>query len=162
MKKHLHKFESMLWILIKGILYMLLLTIFMIVMGYDNIGLRRLSRTMGITMLTFVVVGLLFVNVYGTYDVGRRKSKPIIYSISLATICTDIITYLQLMIMRANTGIHEFEFRGLQLLLFAAIIQVVIIIIFSYAGNALFFLLHDPEKCCIITSSQESLDTIVY
>ena len=162
MKKHLHKFESILWIIIKVILYALLLITFMVVLGQVNIGLKRPSRTMGITILSFVVVGLLFINVYGTYDVGRRKSKPIIYSMSLATICTDVITYLQVIIMRANTGIHGFEIIGLELLLLVIVIQILTITVFSYVGNWLFFLIHEPEKCCIITSSQESLDTIAF
>ena len=95
MKTHLHKFESTLWLLIKVLLYALLLTTFIMVQRQENIGLRRLSRTMGITIFTFVIVGLLLLTVYGSFDVGRRKSKPIIYSLSLAVICTDIITYLQ-------------------------------------------------------------------
>lgn len=161
MKKHLHKFESMLWIVVKVLLYVLLLVVFMVILGKDNIGLRRLSRTMGTTILIFAIVGLLLLNVYGTYDIGRRKSKPIIYSLSLATLCTDVITYLQVMIMRANTGLHGFEIRGLELLALVMIIQIVIIIVFAYAGNALFFMMHDPERCCVITSNQESLDTIV-
>ena len=41
------------------------------------------------------------------------------------------------------------------------IVQVIIIIIFAYAGNGLFFTIHKPESCCIVTSSQESLDNIV-
>ncbi|MBQ5392235.1 MAG: hypothetical protein IIU52_00165, partial [Bacteroidaceae bacterium] len=40
----------------------------------------RPSRTLGMTMLTFVIVGLLMVAIYGKYDIGRRKNKPIIYS----------------------------------------------------------------------------------
>ncbi len=160
MRKHLHKFESIFWLIIKVVLYILLLAVFMVIMGEDNIGLRRLSRTMGITIFTFGIVGLLLLNVYGTYDIGRRKSKPIIYSLFLATLCTDGVTYLQVMIMRATTGIHEFEIRGLELLLLTIIIQVVIIIVFTYGGNYLFFMIHDPEQCCVITSCQESLDTI--
>ena len=162
MKKHLHKFESTLWLVIKVLLYSLLLITFIVVQKEENIGLRRLSRTMGITVFTFVIVGLLLLSVYGNYDVGRRKSKPIIYSLSLAVICTDIITYLQVMIMRANTNIHEFRFRGLELLPVTILVQLVIIIIFVYAGNALFFLIHEPEKCCVITSSQKSLDEIAF
>lgn len=162
MKKHLHKFESTLWLVIKTVLYVLLLTTFIMVQKQENIGLRRLSRTMGITVFTFVVVGLLLLSVYGTYDVGRRKSKPIIYSLLLAVICTDAITYLQVMIMRANTNIHEFKLRGLELLAITIVIQIIIIIVFTYAGNALFFLIHEPEKCCVITSSQESLDVIAF
>ena len=162
MKKHLHKFESTLWLVIKVLLYSLLLITFIVVQKEENIGLRRLSRTMGITVFTFVIVGLLLLSVYGNYDVGRRKSKPIIYSLSLAVICTDIITYLQVMIMRANTNIHAFKLRGTELLVVTIAIQIIIIIVFTYAGNALFFLIHDPEKCCVITSSQESLDVIAY
>lgn len=162
MKTHLHKFESTLWLLIKVLLYTLLLATFIMVQKQENIGLRRLSRTMGITIFTFVIVGLLLLTVYGSFDVGRRKSKPIIYSLSLAVICTDIITYLQVMIMRANTNIHEFKLRGIELLFVTIVIQIIIIIVFTYAGNALFFLIHEPEKCCVITSSQESLDVIAY
>ncbi len=162
MKTHLHKFESTLWLVIKLVLYSLLLATFIVVQKQENIGLRRLSRTMGITIFTFVVVGLLLLSVYGSYDVGRRKSKPIIYSLSLAVICTDIVTYLQVMIMRANTNIHEFKLRGLELLVVTIAIQIIIIIVFTYAGNALFFLIHEPESCCVITSSQESLDVIAY
>ena len=162
MKTHLHKFESTLWLLIKVLVYALLLTTFIMVQRQENIGLRRLSRTMGITIFTFVIVGLLLLTVYGSFDVGRRKSKPIIYSLSLAVICTDIITYLQVMIMRANTNIHEFKLRGIELLFVTMVIQIIIIIVFTYAGNALFFLIHEPEKCCVITSSQESLDVIAY
>ena len=162
MKKNLHKFESTLWLIIKTLLYFLLLLVFILTLGRENIGLTRPSRTLGITVSTFIVVGLLFLSVYGTYDVGRKKSKPLAYSLSLAVICTDIITYLQIMIMRANTNIHEFRFRGVKYLIFAIIIQIVIIIIFSYGGNGLFFTIHEPEKCCVITSCQESLDTIAY
>ena len=36
-----------------------------------------------------------------------------------------------------------------------------IIIVFAYGGNGLFFTIHKPESCCIVTSSQESLDNIV-
>lgn len=162
MKKHLHKFESTLWLAIKFVLYSLLLSIFIIVLGKENSGLTRLSRMLGTTIFVFVVVGLLLLSVYGTFDVGRRKSKPIIYSLSLAVICTDVIAYLQVMIMRTNTDIHEFRLRGGKLLVLAMILQILIIIIFTYAGNALFFAIHEPEKCCVITSCQESLDTIAY
>lgn len=162
MRKQLHKFESTLWLVVKAVLYLLLLQAFVVVLGRENIGLTRLSRTLGITIFTFVVVGLLFLSVYGGYDVGRKKSKPIIYSLGLATVCTDIITYFEIMIMRANTNVHEFRLRGLELLIVAILLQILIIVVFAYAGNWLFFVIHEPEKCCVITSSQESLDTVAF
>lgn len=157
----LKKFESTMWMLIKLLLYILLMVIFMLLMAQENPTLLRLSRTMGITISTFCVVGLLFLSVYGKYDVGRRKSKPIIYSLILAILFTDIVTYVQLMIMNTITTVSAFQLSSLGSLFFSFVAQAVLVIIFVYAGNALFFTLHDPEKCCVITSSQESLDCIV-
>ena len=132
MKKHLHKFETTMWLSIKFIFYILLMYAFLHVMGKDSIGLTRLSRTLGITVSTFGVVGLLFLSVYGKYDVGRRKSKPIIYSLALAVACTDVITYIQLMIMRTNQpNVYGFRFLNVSLLGIAFLVQIGIIIFFT-------------------------------
>ena len=166
MKKHLHKFETTMWLAVKAILYFSLLAIFVIVMGKESIGMTRLSRTLGITVTTFVFMGLLFLSIYGRYDIGRRKSKPIIYSLVLSVLCTDVVTYLQFMIMRTNTpsirAFRLFKPQSLALLLLIVILQIVVIVIFTYAGNGLFFKIHKPEKCCIITSSQKSLNEIAF
>lgn len=151
------------WLLIKFLLYISLLLIFLITLGKENIGLTRLSRTLGITSSTFCIVGLLFVSVYGKFDVGRRKSKPIISSYILTLLCTDVITYLQLMIMRTNLpSIRSFELRCLGLLGIAFVLQVLVVAIFTYAGNWLFFKIHEPETCCLITSSQKRVDEMVF
>ena len=163
MKKHLHKFETTMWLGIKILLYASMMASFIKIMGIESIGLTRLSRTLGITITTFMIVGGMFLSIYGQYDVGRRKSKPIIYSLSLSAVCTDIVTYLQLMIMRTNTpSIKSFRLLSPHLLALVFVVQVIIIIVFVYAGNALFFKIHVPENCCIITSSQEGLDKVAY
>ena len=163
MKKHLYKFETTLWLFVKAVLYLSMMAAFIKILGRESIGLTRLSRMLGVTILTFVVVGLLFLSVYGKYDVGRRKSKPIIYSLTLTVICADIVTYLQLMIMRTNTpDVNQFRLNSLGLLGITMVVQILIIIFFAYAGNWLFFKFHRPEKCCVITSSQDSLDEIVF
>ena len=162
MKKHLHKFETTMWLFIKILLCVTLMFSFTRILGQENIGLTRLSRMLGITVSTFVVLWYLFLSAYGRYDVGRRKSKPIIYSLSLAVFCTDVITYLQVMIMRTNSGVHEFRLRRPELLLYAFVVQILVIIVFAYGGNWLFFKIHKPEKCCVITSSQKRLDEIAF
>lgn len=162
MKKHLHKFETTMWLLIKALLCVALMFSFTRILGQENIGLTRLSRMLGITVTTFVVLWYLFLSAYGRYDVGRRKSKPIIYSLSLAVLCTDIITYLQVMIMRTNSGVHEFRLRRPDLLVFTFIVQIFVIVVFTYGGNWFFFKIHKPEQCCVITSSQERLDEIAF
>lgn len=162
MKKKIRRFESILWLVIKTVLYISIMGIFMFFLSRENHSLRALSRTLGITLSTFCVVGLLFLNVYGKYDVGRRKSKPIIYSLILATLFTDLVTYIQLMIMKTNTpDIYAFRLENISALVFAYVVQVIVIIIFVYGGNALFFRIHKPERSCVITCSQKSLDKIV-
>lgn len=162
MKEKFKRCESLLWLLTKSILYLLILGIFMGCMALNTRSLRALSRSLGITLSTYVIVGLLFLNIYGKYDVGRRKSKPIIYSLVLATAFTDVISYLQLMIMRVTTpNVFAFRFENLGLLVLAFLLQLVVIIAFTYGGNHIFFKIHPPEKCCVITSSQKSLDKIV-
>lgn len=162
MQKKIRRFESMMWILIKLILYISMMAIFILTLAPENKGLIRISRTMGITFSTYTIVGLLFLTIYGKYDVGRRKSKPIIYSMSLAVLFTDIITYAQLMVMKTITpSVSAFRFYSVGNLLLAMLLQIIVIAVFVYAGNALFFTLHKPERCHIVTASQSSLDQIV-
>ncbi len=162
MRKRIKRFESMMWMGIKILLYVILMAVFMLMMSIENKPLIILSRTMGITFSTYIIVGLLFLAIYGKYDVGRRKSKPIIYSLSLAVVFTDIVTYLQLMVMNTITpSVKAFRLSSLGILLLVILIQIAIIVGFTYAGNALFFKIHAPEKCHIVTSSQESLDAII-
>jgi hypothetical protein len=48
------------------------------------------------------VLEVSLVSIYGGYAIGRLKSKPIITSLSLATLATDLVTHLQLCIMNVN------------------------------------------------------------
>lgn len=162
MNNTIKKFNGSIRSLLGYLLYICLLITFVVVLGETNIGLSRMSRTMGITISTFTVVGILFLNVYGTFDIGRRKSKPIVHSMVLAAICTDIITYLQVMIMRTTSdNFRDFRLHDWHLLFAVVLAQLIIIIVFTYAGNWLFFAVNPPENCIIITSSQKSLDGIV-
>lgn len=162
MRKRIRRCESIMWLFIKILLYVVLMATFIVFLAPENLALVKVSRTMGITFSTYIVVGLLFLTIYGKYDIGRRKSKPIIYSMTLAVVFTDIITYVQLMVMNTITpSVRSFRLNSLKELLFAMIVQIVIIICFTYGGNALFFKIHVPEKCHVITSSQEKLDVIV-
>src|SRR5699024_5375256 len=152
MKRELKKFESTMWLMIKLVLYILLMGTFMLIMARENPTLIILSRTMGITFSTFCIVGLLFLSIYGKFDVGRRKSKPIIYSLALAVLFTDIVTYIQLMIMNTITpSIYAFRLDSIGSLILSFIVQVIIIIFFAYAENGLFFLILNPELYCTVT-----------
>lgn len=161
-KKILRKLDKSLMMIMKMALYVILMVIFFVVMSFENRPLLILSRTMGSTLLTFTIVGMLFLRIYGTYDIGRRKSKPIIYSLLLAVVFTDIVTYLELMIMNTITpDINAFRLTSLEWLLLTMLIQLIVIVLFAYGGNAIYFYLHEPESCCIIASSEDSLRRVI-
>uniref|UniRef100_UPI0040565E43 exopolysaccharide biosynthesis polyprenyl glycosylphosphotransferase n=1 Tax=Agathobacter sp. TaxID=2021311 RepID=UPI0040565E43 len=161
MKKYFRDAINSVVYIMKMMMYFCLLATFILVLGKENFALWMLSRTLGTTLLTFVIVGLLMVAIYGKYDIGRRKSKPIIYSITLATILTDVVTYLQLMIMNTiERDINAFRLTHIGELVLVMIIQVAVIVVFVYAGNWVYFCLVKPEKCCLITTKESNLEKI--
>ncbi|MFI3171841.1 MAG: sugar transferase [Eubacteriales bacterium] len=162
MDKHLLKIDATLWSFIKYMLYISLMGTFVLVSGIHIAGYNNLSRTLGVTLITYAVSGVLFLKIYGSYDIGRRKSKPIIRSLILASICTDIVTYVQVAVMMTDVpDVKAFRFNHIGLLAVVMIIQTVLILVFTYGGHGLYFALHEPERCCIITASQKSLNAIV-
>ena len=126
--------------ILKLALFVSLFGIFFGIFGINNPWLFNLNRTTGVTMLTFAVLGIALMSVYGGYAIGTQKSKPIVYSMSLAAIITDLVTHLLLLVI---------------------VLQVLVIIFFAYFGNFVYFSLEPPEKCCVISSSRQSLGNII-
>lgn len=163
MKKQLAKFINTIVILIKGVLYVFLLATFMLLFSINdtNFAILNPSRTMAVVMITFVFTLLMMTRIYGKFDIGRRKSKPIIYSVFLATMITDVITYGMLMIMKTITpDTNPFQWMDVIALFGTMLIQLLFIIGFSYGGNELFFMIIPPEKCIIITRKESDLEKI--
>lgn len=157
MRRLMKKLERTIVFGLKTCLYAVLFLSFFGIMGMDNPQLLRPSRTAAITMLTFAVSGLGMTAAYGRYDIGKRKSKPIISSIGLATVITDIVTYIELSIMNTNAANNtKFEFESIGLFCVVVFVQLIFVAAFTYGGNWLYFSINEPEKCCVITSSAES------
>ena len=53
-------------------------------------------------MSTFAVAGICFIKIYGGFAIGIKKSREIVYSVLIATVITDLITYFQFAIMLYN------------------------------------------------------------
>lgn len=145
--------------ILKLLLYAALFLAFFLLLSITNPQILRMSRTAAIMASTFIVLGLLLTSVYGHYDVGRQKSKSIIYSLTISTLITDLVTYFQLQIMNYNEANNAYlELLGVDLLLLAAafLAQLIVIIALTYLGNYLYFKLNPPERCLIVSSSPES------
>lgn len=160
--KILKKFQKTIVLLLKLLLFFCLFAIFFLIFANENEWLLHASRTTAITMLTFAVLGVALMSVYGGYKIGVYKSKPIIHSMTLATFFTDIITHLQLCIMNTNPANNPtFRYENVHLLLLVMLLQFVVIVFFAYFGNFVYFTINSPEKCCVVTSSKYALNSIV-
>lgn len=164
MKRSIKKFERSLVFLLKMTLFAsLFLTFFFSFYQFgNNWWLLRFSRTAGVTMVTFIVLGISLMSVYGGYAIGKQKSKMIVQSMILATVMTDLVTYLQLSIMNTNEhNNHIFQFESPIVFLGIIVVQIMLILVFVYFGNFVYFSMNPPEKCCVITSSQYSLNRVL-
>ncbi len=158
----LYKFQKSIVFILKTIMYILLTATFFLIFATEYEWIIHLSRTAGVTFVTFCVLETALVSIYGGYAIGRLKSKPIVMSLALATFATDIVTHLQLCIMNVNENNNDFfVYESPHLLILVMLIQGILILFFAYFGNYVYFTINPPEKCCIITSSEESLNNIV-
>jgi len=153
----MHQTKSDLFIgLMAVILYLLLGITFFACMSANNFYLRHVNRTLAITLVTYSVMTVTMHAVYGGFDVGRKKSKPVISAMIAGTVITDAVTYLELEIMNVNANYNSsIKLFGpdLLLLLLCMTIQTVIIILFVRYGNRLYFHFHPPRSCLIILGS---------
>ena len=158
----LQKAQRTIIFLIKSLMYILLTATFFVVFSTEYSWLLHLSRTTGVTFVTFCVLEVSLVSIYGGYAIGRLKSKPIVTSLSLATLVTDLVTHLQLCIMNVNENNNEFfVYESPDLLVLVMLIQFGIIFLFTYMGQAVYFGINKPERCCVITNSELALNSIM-
>lgn len=164
MRQKKSKKQQGLFLLMRILLYTFFYGSFFGMLGLNNLPLWVFSRTSGVTLITFSVLLAGTISIYGGYDIGKRKSRPVISSLAMVAVITDLITYLQLEIMNVNDA----KYRSLQLfgldfllLIGTMIMQIVFIILMTRWGNALYFSVNPPERCCIVASSQEASDHVM-
>lgn len=151
--------------LMRIVIYSCIIACFFWLMSINNFAVLTLSRTSGVTLLTYLVMIFAMNSVYGGYAVGKKKSKPVISSMSLSVIITDIITYLQLQIMNANPDHNETLILfgpDFPLLLLCIVIQVVLIIFWVRLGNNMYFRINPPQSCCVVLGPHIDKKHILY
>ncbi len=138
---------------LRAITYFGLFALFFGLLGIPNWQIRHLSRTLATMLLTWALMTVAMYAVYGGYDIGRKKSKPIISSMALGNLVVDLTTYLQLEIMNVNPDNRErltiFGEDFLWLLLII-LLQTLFLIGMVRLGNRLYFRLHHPRSCLLI------------
>lgn len=156
------KFESSLLLLTKLFMFCLCAGVFLLIYGQKYPFLLIPTRTSIVTLGVFAIMYMAMTVIYGGFDIGKRKSKPIIHSLVLSVFFTDIVAHFFMCIMNV-TLIHngKFVYEYPLLLLAIYIIQVFLIILMSYTCNDLYFSFKKPQNCIVITRRGENTDGII-
>lgn len=156
------KFESTVLFIMKLLLFCACAGVFFLIFGSKFHFMLIPTRTSFITLGVFTLVYMMMNIIYGGFDIGKRKSKPIIYSFVLSVFFTDIAAHFFMCIMNI-TVVHngKFVYDYPLLLLLTYIIQIFIIVVFTYGGNYLYFSSNKPHDSIIITRKGEQTDSII-
>ncbi|MBR2661414.1 MAG: exopolysaccharide biosynthesis polyprenyl glycosylphosphotransferase [Clostridiales bacterium] len=144
-------------------LYIILGLAFFLFLSITNIFLRNVNRTLASTLLTFSAMAVAMHAVYGGFDVGRKKSKPVISAMISGIAVTDLVTYFQLEIMNVNENYNDHLVLfgpDLLWLLLCYVVQVLVIILFVRIGNQLYFHFTPPRSCLLILGSPSQEDAL--
>ena len=149
--------------LFQCLLYGTLFLTFFLLLSITNPQIINMSRTAATTMATFAILLAVMTYVYGGYQLGARKSRSVFSSLVIAILFTDVATYLQLQIMNVNPANNDRLIlfgEDFWLLCGAVLIQLGLIYLFVTLGFHFYFKINPPQRCCIITSSQEQAEHI--
>ena len=156
------RFESSLLLLTKLFMFFLCVAVFFFLFGQKYSFLLIPTRTSIVTLGVFVIMYMAMTVIYGGFDIGKRKSKPIINSLILSVLFTDVVSHFFMCIMNV-TVVHngKFVYEYPLLLLATFVIQVFLIILMSYTCNDLYFSFKKPQNCIIVARQSEPTEGII-
>lgn len=131
----------------KIIVYGFLLLTFMLVMSRVNFALLLMTRTAVVTAGTFLVIFTIMQYVYGNFEIGFKKSKPVFLTTMISVLIANFMATLAMILM----GLVQFKLKAILApalihLIITYIIQGIIIWICAHIGNSLYFKLYDPAR----------------
>lgn len=132
---------------------------FFALFALGNPFLLVLNRTSVIVFSVFAIVYVLMTTVYGGLDIGIRKSRSIIFSMTMVLFFADIAAHFFMCIMD-YTVIHggKFVYERPHILLSVFALQVILVTAMTYLGNWLFFTFKKPQNCLMIVRQGDDYD----
>ncbi len=107
-----------------------------------------------VVLLMYLVLFVVFANLYGGFRIGINRLHEIIYSLSLAVLFTNFIMYLALsLIIRDLIVIPPF--------LLGIVYQIGAVFIMSYCCNRIYFKLYAARKMLAIFTDDEQGRTLI-
>lgn len=151
--KLIKRFYNSILFFMEALLYLGCYFIFFFLLGFDNKQLWVLSRTSVVITFTWVILIVLLTIIYGSYDVGRRKVKPIATSLILSHLMTDFAAYLLLNIMNRNDDNNKtFKIEFIGIFVAILLLHLLWILLWTNLGNAFYFSIKEPHSTLLVLS----------
>lgn len=137
--------------LYKTLVYAILLFTFMFVMRRANYALWQPTRTSAVTAGSFAIVLMLMQSIYGNFEIGHKKSKPVFLNSMISVLIADLVAAITMILM----GIIQFPLPQILIPTFlfgllTYLLQALVMWITAHLGNDLYFYLHKPANTLII------------
>lgn len=157
MRSFCSKFQKSIIFILGALLYIGCYLVFFALLGFENKQLLVLSRTSVVITFSWVIVAYLLTTIYGKFDIGVRPARPIITSLTLTTIMTDVVAYLLLNIMNRNEDNNQtFKIEFVGIFLGILIIHVIWIILLTGIGTAFYSWVQEPKNTLVLLSDMSA------
>lgn len=147
----------------KGLTFIVNYFVFVFIYSFVNPGLLEINRISILTFFVYTLTMMILLPVYQSFDIGKRKTLPVIFSTSIVYFLALITIYLVQVIMTVGFENYPGVFiKSLFLLAIIYIIQITFLYQFSNYGNILYFKLYEPVRTLIVYDDNEYLDKIIH
>ena len=146
--KLLVKFRKTVMTVLKALI-VISMTLGFMNMWYNYYGQTIYSmRGNYVVLFSYLLLFLLFAELYGGFRIGVYRLHEIIYSLSLSAFITNVFIYLEFsLISRGLVNVRYF--------IFSFLYQIFVIFIGSYCANTVYFKLYPARKMLAIFANDE-------
>ncbi len=138
----------------KTLTYGLLLFTFMFLMERVNYALGERTRTAIITASSFILVLLMMQSIYGNFEIGYKKSKPVFLTTMISVLIADGIAAITMIIMGLiQFPVSQVLFPTFINLILIYLLQGLLIWVMAHLGNDLYFRMYSPAKLLILNNN---------
>lgn len=150
-------------LVMKILLLTALFCTFFLLLSIYNPQILRLSRTSGVTMLTYAILLPMLTSVYHSFEIGRQETIHIVNTMTISTWLTDVIIYFQLLIMNFNEDNRSslMPVPGEVIcLIIAMLVQLGLIVLFTHMATRTFHRFNPPKRSCLICMDEPDAEYI--
>lgn len=154
-------FKELIIYLYKTFVFGINYLVFSLLFSVVNSDLLRLGRISILTIFVYVLTLVLVLPIFRNFDIGSRKSKPVIFSTAVVYLLALFSIYgIQLIMTFKLDHFGDVLVRGILVLFPIFAVQLVLLYIFTYLGNRLYFTLYDSSPTLILYEDEEHLEKI--